>query len=65
MLADLLLRDVYGPQRLIARRHLPPHLVTGHPQFLRPLCGSHAGAATCMCIFIPPIWRARPTAPGR
>ena len=40
-LADLLLRDVYGPQRLVREGILPPHLVTGHPQFLRPLCGSH------------------------
>ena len=39
-LADLLLRDVYGPQRLIRENILPPHLVTGHPQFLRPLCGT-------------------------
>jgi uncharacterized circularly permuted ATP-grasp superfamily protein/uncharacterized alpha-E superfamily protein len=39
-LADLLLRDVYGPQRLIRENVLPPHLVTGHPQFLRPLCGT-------------------------
>ncbi len=38
-LADLLLRDIYGPQRLIRESVLPPHLVTGHPQFLRPLCG--------------------------
>ena len=36
-LADALLRDIYGPQRLIADGHLPPHLVLGHPQFLRPL----------------------------
>ncbi|HEY0266696.1 MAG TPA: circularly permuted type 2 ATP-grasp protein [Rhizomicrobium sp.] len=40
MLADLVLRDVYGPQTLIRRSVLPPHLVTGHPQFLRPLCGT-------------------------
>jgi uncharacterized circularly permuted ATP-grasp superfamily protein/uncharacterized alpha-E superfamily protein len=40
MLADLLLRDVYGPQRLVRENILPPHLVTGHPQFLRPLCGT-------------------------
>jgi len=40
VLADLLLRDVYGPQRLVREGILPPHLVTGHPQFLRPLCGS-------------------------
>ena len=65
MLADMILRDVYGPQKLIASGVLPPHLVTGHPQFLRPLCGADAGAAACMCICIPPIWRAGPMAPGR
>ena len=36
-LADALLADIYGPQRLIAEGHLPPQLVLGHPQFLRPL----------------------------
>jgi uncharacterized circularly permuted ATP-grasp superfamily protein/uncharacterized alpha-E superfamily protein len=40
MLSDLLLRDIYGPQHLIREGVLPPHLVTGHPQFLRPLCGT-------------------------
>jgi len=40
MLADMVLRDVYGPQTLIKQNILPPHLVTGHPQFLRPLCGT-------------------------
>ena len=39
-LADMILRDVYGPQRLMREGVLPPHLVTGHPQFLRPLCGT-------------------------
>src|SRR5690242_9930811 len=38
-LADLILRDVYGPQHLIANGDIPPHLVFGHPQFLRPLMG--------------------------
>ena len=38
-LADMILRDVYGPQALIRDSVLPTHLVTGHPQFLRPLCG--------------------------
>ncbi len=38
-LADLMLRDIYGPQRLIESGDLPPHLVFGHPQFLRPLMG--------------------------
>ena len=39
-LADLILRDVYGEQKLIAQGHLPPHLILGHPQFLRPLSGA-------------------------
>ena len=38
-LADLMLRDIYGPQDLIKSGDLPPHLVFGHPQFLRPLMG--------------------------
>lgn len=38
-LCELLLRDIYGEQQLIARGVMPPHLITGHPQFLRPLCG--------------------------
>jgi len=38
-LAELVLRDIYGPQQLIRTGVLPPHLVTGHPQFLRPLSG--------------------------
>jgi uncharacterized circularly permuted ATP-grasp superfamily protein/uncharacterized alpha-E superfamily protein len=38
-LANAMLRDIYGPQKLIAEGHLPPHLVSGHPQFLRPLMG--------------------------
>lgn len=36
-LLDLILADLYGPQRLIAERKLPPYLVLGNPAFLRPL----------------------------
>lgn len=39
-LADALLADIYGAQRLIAEGFLPPHIVYGHPQFLRPLVGT-------------------------
>lgn len=39
MLANEILRDIYGPQRIVAEGHLPPQLVLGHPQFLRPLAG--------------------------
>ena len=38
-LANQLLADIYGEQKLIAGGHLPPHLVAGHPQYLRPLRG--------------------------
>jgi uncharacterized circularly permuted ATP-grasp superfamily protein/uncharacterized alpha-E superfamily protein len=38
-LADALLADIYGPQKLIADGVLPPHIVFGHPQYLRPLVG--------------------------
>ncbi len=38
-LNNLVLQDIYGPQTMMAAGHLPPHLVLGHPQFLRPLVG--------------------------
>jgi len=38
-LANALAADIYGPQRLITEGYLPPHIVYGHPQFLRPLVG--------------------------
>ena len=39
-LADALLADIYGEQRMLAEGHVPPHLIYGHPQFLRPLAGA-------------------------
>ncbi|HXP92333.1 MAG TPA: circularly permuted type 2 ATP-grasp protein [Candidatus Binatia bacterium] len=36
-LADALLRDIYGDQRLLHSGVVPPHLVLGHPQYLRAL----------------------------
>ncbi len=38
-LLDRILADLYGPQRLVAERKLPPYLVSGNPTFLRPLRG--------------------------
>ncbi len=35
-LLDALLADVYGPQRLVAERVLPPALLQANPHFLRP-----------------------------
>lgn len=36
-LLDLILADLYGSQRLVHDRRLPPHLVYANPGFLRPL----------------------------
>lgn len=38
-LLDLVLADLYGPQRLIAEGAVPPGLVFGNPEFLRPVRG--------------------------
>jgi uncharacterized circularly permuted ATP-grasp superfamily protein/uncharacterized alpha-E superfamily protein len=38
-LADAILQDIYGEQRLMRDGIVPPHLVLGHPQYLRALQG--------------------------
>ena len=38
-LLDAILEDLYGPQRLLAEKLIPPELVFGHGLFLRPLHG--------------------------
>lgn len=38
-LLDLILSDLYGPQRLLKDGRLPPTLVTANPGFLRPVVG--------------------------
>jgi uncharacterized circularly permuted ATP-grasp superfamily protein/uncharacterized alpha-E superfamily protein len=50
-LADALLADIYGPQRLIAEGHLPPQIVYGHPQFLRPLVGVKPPGGTYVHLY--------------
>lgn len=39
-LLDLLLRDLYGEQRVLKHGLLPPELVYGHAGYLRPLVGA-------------------------
>jgi len=36
---NLLLQDLYGPQRLLASGRLPPELIYANPAFLRPVVG--------------------------
>lgn len=38
-LLDGVLRDVYGEGRLVAEGALPPAVVAGSPEFIRPMCG--------------------------
>ncbi|MBK6491010.1 MAG: circularly permuted type 2 ATP-grasp protein [Sphingomonadales bacterium] len=38
-LSELLLADIYGPQRLVESNVLPTAALTGSPQFLRPMVG--------------------------
>src|SRR5271157_2143364 len=44
LLLDLVLADLYGPQRILARGFLPPALVFGNPAFLHPCHGMQVPA---------------------
>ncbi len=45
-LLDLILADLYGPQRLLHEKLVPPYLVHANPEFLRPVRGlAQAGGA--------------------
>ena len=50
-LLDLILADLYGPQRLLAEHKLPPYLVLGNPAFLRPLCAVKPAAGAPQLYF--------------
>ena len=41
-LLNAMLGDLYGPQKLIHERHLPPAMLFANPHFLRPCCGIKA-----------------------
>jgi uncharacterized circularly permuted ATP-grasp superfamily protein/uncharacterized alpha-E superfamily protein len=38
-LLEAVVADIYGANRLVAEGHLPPELVAGNPEFLRPVVG--------------------------
>src|SRR4051812_9492495 len=57
-LADLILRDIYGERKLIAEGHLPPHLVLGHPHFLRPLSGAEPPGGVHVHLYSADLARA-------
>ncbi len=38
-LLEQVMADLYGPARLVAEGHLPPGLIAGNPEWLRPMVG--------------------------
>ena len=57
-LMSAIMRDIYGPQRLLAENLLPPALVFGHPGYLRPLVGSRPAGGTFLHIMAFDVARA-------
>ena len=62
-LLNELLVDLYGAQRVLKEGKLPPGIVYGNPQFLRP-CASVPVRDDCICTSSRSISRARPMAVG-
>ena len=50
-LADAVLRDVYGEQRLLRDDIIPAHIVFGHPQYLRALQGVRPNAGVHVHLY--------------
>ena len=59
-LLELILEDLYGPQRAVARGLIPPALVFGHPASCAPVRGSRC-PRDAGCRFTPSISCAGPT----
>ncbi|WP_180980677.1 circularly permuted type 2 ATP-grasp protein, partial [Burkholderia pseudomallei] len=49
-LSNAILADLYGEQTILRRGLLPPALVTGHPGYLRPMCGAQAPGGTWLHV---------------
>lgn len=57
-LLDLILADLYGPQRLLTRGLLPAELVFGNPAFLHPCHGMQVPANRYLHLYAADIGRA-------
>jgi len=57
-LLDALLRDLYGPQRLVAEGLLPARLVLGHSAFQRPACGSAFAGGVALFVYAADLARS-------
>ncbi len=50
-LLNLLLKDIYGPRRIIAQGIIPPELLYAFPSFLRPCDGMCQGPVTSLPLY--------------
>jgi uncharacterized circularly permuted ATP-grasp superfamily protein/uncharacterized alpha-E superfamily protein len=57
-LANAILADIYGEQRLLREGTVPPQLVLGHPQYLRALQGVRPPAGVHVHLYAADIARA-------
>ncbi len=57
-LLDLILADLYGPQRLLARGFVPPDLVFGNTRFLHPCHGLQVPANRYLHLYAVNLGRA-------
>lgn len=59
-LLNLIIEDIYGPQRLVKERVLPPALVFGHPEFWRACHGFEPKGRRYLYLYAADVGR-RPT----
>ncbi|PAW80035.1 MAG: hypothetical protein B9S32_01510 [Verrucomicrobia bacterium Tous-C9LFEB] len=57
-LLNLILRDLYGPQKLLREGFFPPALVLGHPNFLRPCVGVPVAEDTYLHLYAADLARS-------
>ncbi len=57
-LANAVLRDIYGEQRLLRDGTIPAHLVLGHPQYLRAMQGVAPAAGVHIHLYSADLARA-------
>lgn len=57
-LLNLILRDLYGPQKLLRDGFFPPALVYGHPTFLRPCVGVPVAGDTFLHLYAADLARS-------
>lgn len=58
ILFNRILADLYGPQRLLHDRVLPPELLFAHPRYLRPCAGIEPAGGAWLSVYAADLARA-------